>query len=404
MTAVLPARTLSVVRRHSWLVLGLLLAGCGTARVQATSVGQTGATASCAALSPAQQFARARLVFVGVMLPGPVAQRGLTSPAKMRVERYLKGHGPGTVSVRTATSIRGSAVTVAEDGIEPQAGERWEIYTVSRSQPFDTSVCGGSARVIPTPQRTPAATALALWRRFPVNANPRPIVPLGERIVLDPASGFPTGAAKLAYVEGQFVLHTALPPGPASSGRFHLVSATAAYRRLRVGGVNQHQAVSPLVVRAVKPGSATFLTDRGPMRLPAWQFWFGGVADPASVLALAAGDVFIAAPAMRTGQPGLGSTHVTATRSPSGKVIALSFAGGAAGSGACGASYRVSALGDRQAVAFTITRIAVPAPAGQACPALAVMRTAVLHLGRPLGSRVLVSASDGGAVPVTAAR
>jgi len=69
----------------------------------------TGVAASCAAVSPAQQFAAARLVFIGVALPGPTAHYSkrpvLASPARMRVERYLKGHGPGIVRVATAVTI-----------------------------------------------------------------------------------------------------------------------------------------------------------------------------------------------------------------------------------------------------------------------------------------------------------
>jgi hypothetical protein len=39
------------------------------------------------------------------------------------------------------------ATPVAEDGIEPRAGERWKIYTQSRRQPLATSICAGSVRV-----------------------------------------------------------------------------------------------------------------------------------------------------------------------------------------------------------------------------------------------------------------
>ena len=54
--------------------------------------------------------------------------------------RYIKGSGPRTVKVATAVTITNSGVTVAEDGIEPQVGEIWKIYTGSRQQPFDTYV------------------------------------------------------------------------------------------------------------------------------------------------------------------------------------------------------------------------------------------------------------------------
>ena len=136
------------MRRYVWLGLSLLLAGCGSAHLVATPVAETGVTASCVGLSPTAQFAMARLVFVGRMLPGPTIggdSRGvLGSPATMHVDRYLKGHGPATVRVDTAARIERNGIAGIEDGIEPHAGQRWKIYTTSRRQPFATSICAGS--------------------------------------------------------------------------------------------------------------------------------------------------------------------------------------------------------------------------------------------------------------------
>ena len=107
--------------------------------------------ASCAAVSPSVYLASAQIAFVGVMLPGPTVRLGpgdvLTSPARVRVERYLKGGGPRVVTVITGVQQNGDEVTVAGEGIEPVAGQRWKIYTTSRNMPYDTSVCGGSAPV-----------------------------------------------------------------------------------------------------------------------------------------------------------------------------------------------------------------------------------------------------------------
>jgi hypothetical protein len=145
-----PARSFHGVLRHLSFAVGLFLAGCGAAQVTAAPLRVTGVAASCAALSPAQQLAAARLVFVGVTLPGPTTRLGgrrvLGSPARLRVERYLKGHGPRTALVDTAVRIGAHGVTVAEDGIAPSPGQRWKIYTSSRRQPFQTSICGGSRR------------------------------------------------------------------------------------------------------------------------------------------------------------------------------------------------------------------------------------------------------------------
>ncbi len=363
-------------------------------------MGETGVGASCAVISPAAQFASAQLVFVGVMLPGPTVRVGgrrvLGSPARMRVTRYLKAHGPRTVRVDTAVTIDSHGITGAEDGIEPQAGQRWKVYTQSRHQPFDTSICAGSVRVTssaPDPAPNPRA-ALTVWRTFPVHATPRPIVPLGEGIVLDPASGFHTGDQQLAYLEGRFSLGTALPGG-----------AAPAYRRLRSNRRDEHAQVPPLTITAVHLGTATFLTDRGRARLPAWKFSFRGVDAPASVLALEPPTVFTPQPLHPFGPPGPGNSIEDSARADgSGRSITISFPGALAGTGPCEANYRASAVGDLRAVAFTITPIAAPVRSGQACPAIAVTRTVVLHLKRPLGARVLVSATDGGAVAVTPGR
>jgi hypothetical protein len=145
------------------LVAGGAVVGDGAWAV-ARPVPETGAAASCAGLTPAQQFAAARLVFVGTMLPGPSTSAGggrvLASPARVRVARYLKGHGPRTVAVDTAVRIGRRGITQSEDGIEPRVGERWRIYTNSHRQPFATSICAGSARVRsaasdPAPARRP---------------------------------------------------------------------------------------------------------------------------------------------------------------------------------------------------------------------------------------------------------
>ena len=104
---------------------------------------------SCAAERPSVHLASARVVFTGTALPGPTADAGsagavLASPARFRVAHYLKGSGPPVVTVRTALTVRGDTVIAEEDGIEPQAGQRWMIYTTSLRMPYQTSECGGS--------------------------------------------------------------------------------------------------------------------------------------------------------------------------------------------------------------------------------------------------------------------
>ena len=110
-----------------------------------------GTAASCADLTPSQQFAAAKVVFDGEMLP-EVAARGtrgiLASPAWVRVERYLKGDGRADVTVDTAIkTVHEGTVLVTEDGIRPRSGERWRIYASTASEPYSISICLGSHRL-----------------------------------------------------------------------------------------------------------------------------------------------------------------------------------------------------------------------------------------------------------------
>jgi hypothetical protein len=401
MSSPLERRWLGVKLRITTLAIGVLVAGCGGSTALSTMVAparHSAVAASCAAVSAAQQFAMARLVFVGRMLPGSSTaldgRRVLGSPAMVEVVRYLKGSGPRRVKVTTAATITNEGVTVGEDGIEPQVGEIWKIYTGSRHEPFDTSICGGSRRV-----RSVARVALGLWSGFPVQANPRPVVPLGEGVVLDPRTGFPDDSTKIAFGEGRFTLKTALPTGAVTAGR---LSAAGAYKLLRSSGRSSAIKVAPLKIRSVRLGIATFVTDRGRQRLPAWQFWFKRVAKPASVLALAPPDLFTPPRLQQLGQVGTGSSiDGAATADRSGREITISFIGAHAGNRPCDAGYSATAVADRRAVAFTIRTIPVPAPPNTICTAVGYTRTAVLHLVKPLGARVLISSTDGGAVPVT---
>ena len=146
--------------RVGWVAAGLsclVVAGCADAgsTPHATRVdgALTTSAASCAALTVAQQFKAARVVFDGTMLSGPTVLLGkvrmLSSPAQVRVIRYLKAHGPKTVRVDTAAALAGSGVAVSEDGIEPHAGQRWRIYSNRSRQPFTTSICAGSRLLRP---------------------------------------------------------------------------------------------------------------------------------------------------------------------------------------------------------------------------------------------------------------
>ncbi len=107
--------------------------------------------ASCAALTDNQKFASAHVVVDGTMLLGPTVPLGrarvLSSPARVRMIRYLKGNGPSIVQVETAAAPTAAGVAYNEDGIQPTAGQQWRIYADRSRQPLTTSICAGSRRL-----------------------------------------------------------------------------------------------------------------------------------------------------------------------------------------------------------------------------------------------------------------
>ena len=82
------------------------------------------------------------------MLAGQTTDLGglrvLISPARVRVIRYIKGSGPRVVTVVTGVS---TGDVIAEDGIEPRAGQRWTVYASTLRMPYQTSICNGTRQV-----------------------------------------------------------------------------------------------------------------------------------------------------------------------------------------------------------------------------------------------------------------
>jgi hypothetical protein len=102
------------------------------------------AGASCVAMSPAEQRARADIIFDGVALEGPTA----TGVQRFRVIRYRKGRGPQIVRVQTGNVRRPDGTgSVTSVSIIAARGERWRIF--GRGSPrkvLRTTVCDGSRR------------------------------------------------------------------------------------------------------------------------------------------------------------------------------------------------------------------------------------------------------------------
>ncbi len=237
--------------------------------------------------------------------------------------------------------------------------------------------------------------ALALWQRFPVNAQPRPVIPINA-IVSNPNDG-PEDVALSGH---QLKLQVALPGSPSTAGGYRLIGTNTALSDLRGFESNGPSLLPPAVaIQAVLLGSARFLTDRGWTRLPAWRFYFKGFQQPASVLAARP---YPAPPLRRLDPSGINSqAGGSAVLSSGGRRLTISFTGGPAGNEPCDDSYTVTTIASRTAVVFTIIDTPVPVPTGEPCTAVGYRRQVVARLAYPLGARVLVDSTDGGAIPVT---
>jgi hypothetical protein len=100
--------------------------------------------ASCIGMTPAQQRARADVVFDGIALSGPTP----TGIQRFRVTRYLKGRGPQIVRVSTGNIRRADGSgTVSSVSLEIKRGERWRIF--ARGNPrlvLRSNLCDGSRK------------------------------------------------------------------------------------------------------------------------------------------------------------------------------------------------------------------------------------------------------------------
>ena len=105
------------------------------------------AYASCIPSTPAQQRARADVIFIGVALDNPTP----TGIQRFRVSRYLKSRGPGTLRVSTGNIRRADGTgSVTSVSIVVRRGQRWQIYAQgSVLRVLRTSVCDGSRRLRP---------------------------------------------------------------------------------------------------------------------------------------------------------------------------------------------------------------------------------------------------------------
>jgi hypothetical protein len=256
--------------------------------------------------------------------------------------------------------------------------------------------CASGAASVPTPADGRMQQALRDWSAFPASATSRPLVLTGPPVA-DPASGFPSGNAKLAYLEGAFNMPAALPSGPAAAAGFPLITAREATRVLRSVAAKGPPVTSRLTVTGVRLGTAVFNTDRGARQLPAWLFGLAGVRDPVGVLAVAGRRIFAPRARSASGNPFVANAQL----GRDGRTLTVRFTGAASGTGPCSASYSATQAASQAAIAVAVKEHERDATA--LCAAVGYPRQVTVVLEAPLGGRVLVDAASGVAVTVVPA-
>jgi hypothetical protein len=114
-----------------------------------------------------------------------------------------------------------------------------------------------------------ARWAVSRWSAFPVDRVPRPVVMAGQDVLVD--SGFDSGEAKVAFLEGRIEWSVAVPDSVRSA-------------LPRTSPESDSRASPPLRIVGADRAQTHFMTDRGPTRLAAWRLRADGTPGPIWVL------------------------------------------------------------------------------------------------------------------------
>ncbi|SRR5712692_10233035 len=262
------------------------------------------------------------------------------------------------------------------------------------------TACGatGGQGSTPLPPPTPPTAALAPWKDFPANGNPRPIIWFGD--VYEHVNGFSTNEGKINWICGKFVLGPGveLPAtGPAhatarwpsgaeasfgSLGAQTALAALLAARNRATG--SSCTTAAPEVITAVRWGTAGFGTDRGTAQMSAWLFDVGAVNGELGYPALDPS-------AYWGGGKTTSSGGVGGRISSDGHTLTIGLVGGPDTAGPCGEDFSASAAESDTAVAVAISSRIHGGP-NVACTLEGHFRTVQVRLAKPLGGRVLVDA------------
>ncbi|MGQ0467418.1 MAG: hypothetical protein ACT4QG_19140 [Sporichthyaceae bacterium] len=245
----------------------------------------------------------------------------------------------------------------------------------------------------PTPRTADELTvALELWKDFPADAAPRPLIVLHETR----GGGFESGEAKAAFAYGDWAVPKDLPAAPSEFGGYRVLPAKEALVRLRgEQAEDKLKGAGDLTVETVKLVAKDFPTDRGEQSLPAWRVDFVQGSQPIFMLAVADSARYVPDPKTPY-YPWAGATGRESD-------TALTLSSGGSIPGPCGGDNRIEVAESDNAVAYRIVpieRAPTPSEERTVCPAIAVSAPTTLTLQRPLGSRVLLAVSTDRIEPV----
>jgi hypothetical protein len=228
------------------------------------------------------------------------------------------------------------------------------------------------------------------------------VVLTADELTSGPSGGFPSDAAKLAFINGDLVF-TGSPPTGAPAGvvtwpdgsklKVPVLSEARAFGELASGGQCPGCATTPLAVTAARPTTLDVRTSRGTASVPAWAFTLKGVSSPVIQAALAPGSyltLYTYGSSAEKLAP-LGTAFVgggPVTPSADGRTLTVGLAGSPCDTAWGGL---VAEVGGVVVVGGWMHD---PNP-DHSCIAVLLQRLAAVPLAAPLGDRVVLDAATG---------
>ena len=278
-------------------------------------------------------------------------------------------------------------LALAACGSQPSTGNAGQGTTESASSATFTA---RARQVVAQWKVSPAGRA---WRTGLVLLGPGELTPIPRD------AGFASQHQKEAFGAGRFRLAGSLP-GQLLHGRIRwadgstlavpLLGAQAAFQQLAANRACDIPPCDPLTVTAARPAAVTVDTSRGPAVIPAWRFTVTELRWPVTEAAVASGNFVtlpdpFPLPVAGRGVPGVAELLAV---SADGRTLTLQIMTGACDTAWGARLYQVGS-------AVVVGSWSGGGSAGQACPAMALLRSARVTLARPLGSRVLLDVATG---------